>query len=60
MVLAKNVCALPEGLFAGLSRLQNVLLHNNQLSALPDGLFAGLSSLQKVLLHNNSLKEGSG
>ena len=50
-----QLTALPTGVFAGLSALQQLSLYNNQLTALPTGVFAGLSALRQVNLHDNQL-----
>ena len=46
---------LPEGIFQGLSRLENVLLSENSLTTLPDGLFRGLGELRSLNMDENSL-----
>ena len=50
-----SLTALPERIFRGLSRLQQLSLSHNTLSALPEGIFANLSQLQELWLDNNRL-----
>ena len=54
MVL-NQLSTLPDGVFDGLSSLQELSLGANQLSTLPDGMFDGLSSLQELDLGGNKL-----
>ena len=50
-----RITALPENLFAGLSKLQELRLQGNQISSLPAGVFAGLSELRQLTMQNNQL-----
>ena len=50
-----NLSSLPEGIFQGLSNLQELDLYNNNLSSLPQGIFQGLSNLQGLNLNRNNL-----
>ncbi|MDA8030099.1 MAG: leucine-rich repeat protein, partial [Alphaproteobacteria bacterium] len=50
-----KLTALPENVFAGLSKLRELHLPGNQLSSLPAGVFAGLSELRKLALSHNQL-----
>ncbi len=53
-LLADNALeTLPTAVFAGLTALRRVELHNNSLAALPDGLFALLPALAVLLLDDN-------
>ena len=51
----KNITALQDGDFSGLSSLQKLFIVGNPLTSVPANLFAGLSSLQQLRLDNNSL-----
>ena len=48
---------LPEGIFAGLNKLESLRLESNQLAELPRNLFAGLSNLRHLRLAANQLTE---
>ena len=51
----KGITSLKAGDFAGLSKLTEIWLDNNQLTSLPSDLFAGLSALWFLDLSNNRL-----
>ena len=51
----KNITALKEGDFDGLSSLRYLNLHRNNLSSLPVGIFTGLTSLKSITLARNPL-----
>ncbi len=51
----KNITALKEGDFDGLSSLRSLNLHRNSLSSLPAGIFTGLTSLKGIALAWNQL-----
>ena len=44
-----------EGVFAGLSILQELSPSNNQISILPDGVFTGLTELRTLRLYCNQI-----
>ena len=46
---------MPPDLFRGLSNLQRIDLHENNLSSVPPDLFRGLSNLQRIDLDENNL-----
>ena len=54
--LSSTLLSVPEGLFNGLSRLEDVFLGNNSLTRLPEKIFYGLASLRRLFLHNNKLE----
>ncbi len=47
--------SLPDGIFADLSSLQELVLDNNSLNSVPPDVFGGLSSLQRLRLSDNPL-----
>uniref|UniRef100_A0A182MAU0 TIR domain-containing protein n=1 Tax=Anopheles culicifacies TaxID=139723 RepID=A0A182MAU0_9DIPT len=47
---------LGDGLFAGLRKLERVILYDSQIAELPEGLFAGTTALQTLDLSNNMLR----
>ena len=51
----QNIAGLAAGDFAGLTRLENLYLHNNGLTSLPGGVFDGLTRLEVLFLSNNGL-----
>ena len=51
----KGITSLKAGDFAGLSKLTEIWLDNNQLTSLPSDLFDGLSALWFLDLSNNRL-----
>ncbi|WP_428097254.1 Calx-beta domain-containing protein [Candidatus Rariloculus sp.] len=51
----KGISSLKAGDFAGLSKLREIWLENNQLTALPPGLFDGLSAVEILQLNGNHL-----
>ncbi len=51
----RGITSLKAGDFAGLSKLTEIWLDNNQLTSLPSDLFAGLSALWFLDLSNNRL-----
>ncbi len=51
----RNITALKDGDFDGLTGLEELRLHNNQLTSLPEGIFSGLTALQSLNLSNNQL-----
>ena len=57
IVLSGNrlLTALPEGIFHGLSNLEDLFLPYNSLTALPEGVFQGLGELRDLTLYENSL-----
>ena len=46
---------LPEGIFHGLSNLDDLFLSYNSLATLPEEVFQGLGNLRDLVLENNSL-----
>ena len=55
--LSSGITALRAGDFSGLTNLETLSLHFNQLSYLPSEVFDNLTSLEKLDLHNNGLSE---
>ncbi len=51
----KNISALKEGDFDGMTSLINLYLNTNQLTSLPENLFAGLTTITQINLHTNRL-----
>ena len=51
----KGISSLKAGDFAGLSKLKEIWLENNQLTTLPPGLFDGLSAVEILQLNGNHL-----
>ena len=51
----KGISSLKAGDFAGLSRLREIWLENNQLTTLPSDLFDGLSAVEILHLNGNDL-----
>ena len=51
----KGIGSLKAGDFAGLSKLREIWLENNQLTTLPPGLFDGLSAVEILQLNGNHL-----
>ena len=51
----KNISALKDGDFDGMTALYELRLQNNRLQTLPAIIFSGLSSLSVIYLNNNQL-----
>lgn len=49
--------ALPDGVFRGLIRLEELDLSTNVLLELPLGIFKGITALKRLKLHDNRLKQ---
>ena len=47
---------LPDGVFDGLTSLQSLRLHENELTTLPDGVFDSLTGLRELWLNDNQLR----
>ena len=43
-----SLTELPDGVFDGLTALENLLLDSNDLTGLPDGVFDGLTALENL------------
>ncbi len=54
--LSSTLLSVPEGLFKGLSRLEDVFLGDNSLTRLPEKVFNGLGSLRRLFLYSNKLE----
>ncbi|CAB1108223.1 unnamed protein product [Ectocarpus sp. CCAP 1310/34] len=39
---------LPEGIFGGLTALEELYLYSNELTMLPEGIFGGLTALEEL------------
>lgn len=51
-----NITTLHDGAFTHLSGLDELELHDNQLSVLTRETFSGLKMLRRLLLNNNKLR----
>jgi len=52
-----GLTSLPEGVFAGLSKLEDLQLSYNPLGQLPEAIFGDLNNLRRLYLAVNSLTE---
>ena len=52
---SKNIIALKEGDFDGLTSLLQLSMYNNPFSSLPEGIFSGLTSLTRIDLGGNQI-----
>ena len=59
IVLIENplLTTLPEGIFRGLDKLDELFFVQNSLTTLPEGVFQGLENLTAMILEDNSLTE---
>ena len=55
IMLDHGTITVKDGDFAGLSALQIMYLHHNDLSSLPDNVLDGLTALEELYLYNNTL-----
>ena len=53
----RSIVTLQEGDFAGLTRLNELILKDNSLTALPEDIFVGLTDLYALNLDGNNLME---
>uniref|UniRef100_A0AAV2LAM9 Ig-like domain-containing protein n=1 Tax=Knipowitschia caucasica TaxID=637954 RepID=A0AAV2LAM9_KNICA len=52
-----SISSVSQKSFSGLSRLELLLVHGNNIQAIPDGAFRDLSALQMLKLSYNKLRE---
>ncbi|XP_065193195.1 slit homolog 2 protein-like [Sycon ciliatum] len=57
LYLERNqIQTLSDGVFPGLTNLQELWLDNNQIQTLSDGVFSGLTNLRKLYLESNQIQ----
>ncbi|CAB1116866.1 unnamed protein product [Ectocarpus sp. CCAP 1310/34] len=52
---SNELTTLPEGIFGGLTALEELYLYSNELTMLPEGIFGGLTALEELYLYDNIL-----